>query len=121
MASVLHPHQPRHGCAPRPSPGFPAPALQPRGNTSRKPRSNQGLASPHCAPLQAEILGLEVRIDEARRRAWNTNFTPSWFVFFRTQQAAAMAASTQIYGEDGAKFQASRREGVARGSPTRGA
>jgi len=26
-------------------------------------------------------------------------------VFFKSQQAAAMAASTQIYGEDTAKFQ----------------
>jgi len=55
--------------------------------------------------LQEEILELEQRIEEARRRAWATNFTPSWFVFFKSQQAAAMAASTQIYGEDTAKFQ----------------
>ena len=61
-----------------------------------------------CRPLftpQEEILELEQRIEEARRRAWASEFTPSWFVFFKTQSAAAMAASTQIYGEDTAKFQ----------------
>jgi hypothetical protein len=56
-----------------------------------------------------------VRIDAARRRAWGSNFTPSGFVFFRSQQAAAMAASTQIYGEDGAKFQARRSGGPLAG------
>lgn len=60
-----------------------------------------------CAP-QVEILDLEQRIEEARRRAWSSSFTPSWFVFFKSQKAAAMAASTQIYGEDTAKFQVRR-------------
>jgi hypothetical protein len=60
---------------------------------------------------QDEILDLEQRIEEARRRAWGTSFTPSWFVFFKSQAAATMAASTQIYGEDTARFQVGARMG----------
>jgi hypothetical protein len=48
---------------------------------------------------------LEARVDAARRRAWSRGFTPSWFVFFKSQAAAAMAASARVYGEDAAKFQ----------------
>ncbi|KAI8473306.1 MAG: hypothetical protein J3K34DRAFT_411580 [Monoraphidium minutum] len=79
-----------------------------RRRTGREPTKRAGCcgeAAEVIPQLQDEILDLEQRIEEARRRAWSTNFTPSWFVFFRSQQAAAMAASTQIYGEDTAKFQ----------------
>ena len=94
----------------------PSPPLRPssgRAAPSRfGPRAPCPLAPPprpapaHPPPPQEEILELEARIEEARRRAWSTHFTPSWFVFFKSQAAAALAASTQIYGEDTAKFQA---------------
>lgn len=55
--------------------------------------------------LQATIEGLEDQIAVARTMAFKTAFTPSWFVLFKTQSAAMMAASTRIYAHDSTKFQ----------------
>jgi hypothetical protein len=84
-------------------------AVMTRARTGREPTKRVqccgGERVSAIALLQDEIVGLEERIEAARRRAWASAFTPSWFVFFKSQAAAAMAASTQIYGEDGAMFQ----------------
>lgn len=55
--------------------------------------------------MQERIKELEVQIEAARRNAFTSEFTPSWFVLFKTQQAATMAASTRIYAEDSTEFQ----------------
>jgi hypothetical protein len=56
-------------------------------------------------PLQARIHDLELKIEAARRDAFTSEFTPSWFVLFKSQTAATMAASTRIYAEDSTEFQ----------------
>jgi hypothetical protein len=60
-----------------------------------------------CLPnfLQGRIAELEEKIEAARRNAFTSDFTPSWFVLFKSQQAATMAASTRIYAEDSTQFQ----------------
>lgn len=58
---------------------------------------------PSC--LQDTIQSLEAEIEQARRAAFSSAFTPSWFVLFKTQSAAMMAASTRIYAHDSTKFQ----------------
>jgi hypothetical protein len=59
------------------------------------------------SPTQERIQGLEKEIEAARRAAFSSAFTPSWFVLFKSQAAAMMAASTRIYAHDNRKFQAS--------------
>jgi hypothetical protein len=54
---------------------------------------------------QETIRSLEAQIEQARRKAFATAFTPSWFVLFKSQSAAMMAASTRIYAHDNTKFQ----------------
>lgn len=49
--------------------------------------------------LQAQINELEGRIEAERRKVLTRAFTPSWFVFFKTQKAAALAARAHIYAE----------------------
>lgn len=48
---------------------------------------------------------LELQIEQARREAFRSSFTPSWFVLFKTQKAASIAASTRLYAEDNTRFQ----------------
>eukprot|EP00879_Flechtneria_rotunda_P012611 GHRR01013169.1.p1 GENE.GHRR01013169.1~~GHRR01013169.1.p1 ORF type:complete len:1229 (+),score=453.96 GHRR01013169.1:316-3687(+) len=55
--------------------------------------------------IQSHILSLEEEIDKARRNAFKSDFTNSWFVLFKSQAAAAMAASTRIYAENNTQFQ----------------
>ncbi|KAF8073110.1 AAP5 [Scenedesmus sp. PABB004] len=55
--------------------------------------------------VEDRILELEGRIERARREAFTSAFTPSWFVLFKSQAAATMAASSRIYAEDSTKFQ----------------
>jgi hypothetical protein len=55
--------------------------------------------------LQDTIQSLEAQIEQARRKAFSSAFTPSWFVLFKSQSAAMMAASTRIYAHDNTKFQ----------------
>jgi len=57
------------------------------------------------AVLQETIQSLEKQIQEARHTAFSSAFTPSWFVLFKSQSAAMMAASTRIYAHDNTKFQ----------------
>jgi hypothetical protein len=57
--------------------------------------------------LQERIAELEEKIEVSRRNAFTSDFTPSWFVLFKSQQAATMAASTRIYAEDSTQFQVS--------------
>jgi hypothetical protein len=51
---------------------------------------------------------VERQVDVARKEAWNTGHTPSWFVLFNSQQAASMAASAHIYTEDDRTFEVGR-------------
>lgn len=48
---------------------------------------------------------LAEQIEQARRETLSSSFTPSWFVLFKTQTAASIAASTRIYAEDNTRFQ----------------
>eukprot|EP00798_Chlamydomonas_sp_ICE-L_P013270 gene13270-19112_t len=47
---------------------------------------------------------LNERVSEARKIACRTGATPSWFVFFKTQHAAAVASQTLVHGEDNREF-----------------
>ncbi|GLC35608.1 hypothetical protein PLESTM_000342700 [Pleodorina starrii] len=51
-----------------------------------------------------QINTLLAQVREARLRAFDTAHTPSWFVFFRTQRAAAMASQCLIHAEDNRQF-----------------
>ena len=45
-----------------------------------------------------------VQVEAARRRALAEGHTGSWFVFFRSQHAAAVAAQCVLHGEDNREF-----------------
>ncbi|EFJ49655.1 hypothetical protein VOLCADRAFT_104236 [Volvox carteri f. nagariensis] len=51
-----------------------------------------------------KINDLLVQVRKARVAAANKAHTPSWFVFFRTQRAAAMASQCIIHAEDNRQF-----------------
>ncbi|KAG2443726.1 hypothetical protein HXX76_002072 [Chlamydomonas incerta] len=51
-----------------------------------------------------KVKEIMAEVEEARRRAFDTAHTPSWFVFFRTQRAAAVAAQCVLHAEDNRKF-----------------
>jgi hypothetical protein len=63
---------------------------------------------------QERIQGLEHAIEAARRAAFSSAFTPSWFVLFKSQSAAMMAASTRIYAHDNRRFQVRQASQVVR-------
>lgn len=67
-------------------------------------RGSTDMPAVYC-PVQERMQSLELQIEQARREAFRSNFTPSWFVLFRTQKAASIAASTRIYAEDNTRFQ----------------
>jgi hypothetical protein len=54
--------------------------------------------------LQAFAVAAPAQVREARLRAFDAGQTPSWFVFFRTQRAAAMASQCIIHAEDNRRF-----------------
>ncbi|PNW73839.1 hypothetical protein CHLRE_13g574850v5 [Chlamydomonas reinhardtii] len=56
----------------------------------------------HYHLQQVKKIMEEVRV--ARQRAFDTQHTPSWFVFFRTQRAAAVAAQCVLHAEDNRQF-----------------
>ncbi|KAG2438979.1 hypothetical protein HYH02_010771 [Chlamydomonas schloesseri] len=51
-----------------------------------------------------QVKDIMKKVQEARRRAFDTAHTPSWFVFFRTQRAAAVAAQCVLHAEDNRQF-----------------
>jgi hypothetical protein len=55
--------------------------------------------------LAADLKRLEQVVVDERARALREGFTPSWFVLFRTQKAAAVAASCNIHPLNRAGFQ----------------
>eukprot|EP00878_Enallax_costatus_P022072 GHUV01023404.1.p1 GENE.GHUV01023404.1~~GHUV01023404.1.p1 ORF type:complete len:906 (+),score=284.12 GHUV01023404.1:2758-5475(+) len=55
--------------------------------------------------IEGRIKDLELQIGQARREAYTSSFTQSWFVLFKSQKAASIAASTRIYAEDSTRFQ----------------
>ncbi|GAX72907.1 hypothetical protein CEUSTIGMA_g362.t1 [Chlamydomonas eustigma] len=51
-----------------------------------------------------QMLDVQEQIREARKNALKEGSTPSWFVFFKTQHAAACASQALIHGEDNREF-----------------
>eukprot|EP00798_Chlamydomonas_sp_ICE-L_P017208 gene17208-23528_t len=59
---------------------------------------------PSSALGGVHIKALQQEINDARNHALVNEATPSWFVFFRTQSAATIAASVPIHAEDNREF-----------------
>lgn len=61
-----------------------------------------------CARRRPWLCCVTPQVRVARQRAFDTQHTPSWFVFFRTQRAAAVAAQCVLHAEDNRQFRVGR-------------
>jgi hypothetical protein len=60
---------------------------------------------------------LDQDIRAARQQALANGKSPSWFVLFKSQTAAAIASSTILHAEDNLQFQVRRQQGPRTSPP----